>query len=226
MERVEFFGAAVFVPVFVVSIGLLLDPSVMFTAETLGLAAIVCAAALGGKAAACWLAGRILGFTRPEKAAMYVLTARRRVLKWLPARAGHRPPLGAKVLVIAPVGGPSEAAVRAATRLARPDGGHSDVLITCTPQDGRPDNATLRAVEHRLSRHGLDGHVRTDASDVGDALARSLLTAEPSVVVVDDPPYVALPGDVPVLVVDGARAPRVIAADNDGVAEEIARRLR
>src|SRR3954470_9240331 len=38
MERIEFFGAAVFVPVFLVSIGLLLDPGVMFTGHTLGLA--------------------------------------------------------------------------------------------------------------------------------------------------------------------------------------------
>jgi Kef-type K+ transport system membrane component KefB len=266
MERVEFFGAAVFVPVFVVSIGLLLDPAVMLTGETLGLAAIICAAALGGKAAACWLSGRILGFSRPENAAMYVLTVPQaaatlavtligfeiglfgthvvnavlvlilvtivfaavlaeRVVKWLPSRAGHRPPLGAKVLVVAPVGGPSESAIRAATRLARPDGGHSDVLITCTPQDGRPDSATLRAVEQRLSRHGLDGHVRTDASDVGDALARSLLTADPSVVIVDDPAYNTTPIGVPVLVVRESGSPRVIFDDRDGLAAEIARRL-
>src|SRR5262249_8385694 len=49
MERVEFFGAAVFVPVFLVSIGLLLDPSVMFTGETLKLALWICLVALGGK---------------------------------------------------------------------------------------------------------------------------------------------------------------------------------
>src|SRR5207249_7924506 len=66
MERVEFFGTAVFVPVFLVSIGLLLDPSVMFTGETLRLAALICVAAIGGKAIACWLAGRLLGFNRPE----------------------------------------------------------------------------------------------------------------------------------------------------------------
>ena len=75
MERIEFFGAAVFVPVFLVSIGLLLDPSVMFTGDTLGLAALICAAALGGKLIACWLAGALLGFDRPERAAMYALTA-------------------------------------------------------------------------------------------------------------------------------------------------------
>jgi Na+:H+ antiporter len=75
MERVEFFGAAVFVPIFLVSIGLLLDPSVMFTGSALGLAALICLAALGGKAIACALAGHFLGFTWPERVAMYVLTA-------------------------------------------------------------------------------------------------------------------------------------------------------
>src|SRR5262249_54513545 len=75
MERIEFFGAAVFVPVFLVSIRLLLDPSLMFPGDTLGLAALICAAALGGKLVACWLAGALLGFDRPERAAMFVLTA-------------------------------------------------------------------------------------------------------------------------------------------------------
>jgi Kef-type K+ transport system membrane component KefB len=74
MERVDFFGTAVFVPVFLVSIGLLLDPSVMFTREALTLAALICLAALGGKAAACWVAGALLHFTRRERVTMYVLT--------------------------------------------------------------------------------------------------------------------------------------------------------
>src|SRR5262249_7330626 len=74
MERIEFFGAAVFVPVFLVSIGLLLDPSVMFTGHTLGLAALICAAALGGKAIACVLTGPLMGFSRLERLGMYVLT--------------------------------------------------------------------------------------------------------------------------------------------------------
>jgi Kef-type K+ transport system membrane component KefB len=74
MERIEFFGAAVFVPVFLVSIGLLLDPGVMFTGHTLGLAALLVTAALGGKAIACWLAGPLLKFNRLETVAMYALT--------------------------------------------------------------------------------------------------------------------------------------------------------
>ncbi len=74
MERIEFFGAAVFVPVVLVSIGLLLDPGVMFTGHTLGLAALFIAAALGGKAIACALAGPLFKFSRAETVAMYVLT--------------------------------------------------------------------------------------------------------------------------------------------------------
>src|SRR4051794_8215854 len=171
MERVEFFGTAIFVPVFLVSIGLLLDPSVMFTGEALKLAGLICLAAIGGKAIACWLAGSWLGFSGPERAAMLVLTVPQaaatlavtligfeiglfsttvvnavlvlilvsifasavlteKVITWMPARAHGARRLGAKVLVITPAGGPSDAAMRAATLLARPDGGHADLLIT------------------------------------------------------------------------------------------------
>jgi Kef-type K+ transport system membrane component KefB len=61
MERVEFFGAAVFVPVFLVSIGLLLDPSVMFTTRTLGLAAL-----LPGRAVARLQPDRDAGHVRAD----------------------------------------------------------------------------------------------------------------------------------------------------------------
>src|SRR5436190_13103922 len=151
MERVEFFGTAVFVPVFLVSIGLLLDPSVMFTGGTLGLAGLVCVCALGGKAIACWLAGSLLGFDLPDRAAMFVLTAPQaaatlavtligfeiglfgtslvnavlvlilvsillaallteKVVDWMPGRAGAARRLGARILIVAPSQGPSDAA--------------------------------------------------------------------------------------------------------------------
>jgi Kef-type K+ transport system membrane component KefB len=272
MERVEFFGAAVFVPVFLVSIGLLLDPSVMFTGETLKLALWICLVALGGKAIACWLAGLLLGFSRPERAVMFTLTAPQaaatlavtligfeiglfgtsvvnavlvlilvsivlsallaeRVIEWLPSRVVHRPPLGGKVLVVTTSTGPSDAAVRVATLLARPDGGHSEVMITRTPTDPAPDRSALRAVEKRIFRHGFDGHVRTDVVQLDDAVAKAILTTEPSLVIVDEPSFDASPAHVPVLVVHGVtpspRAVRLIAAadDKNGVAAEVARRL-
>ena len=39
MDRIAFFGGAVFIPVFLVSVGLILDPAVIVKGETVGLAA-------------------------------------------------------------------------------------------------------------------------------------------------------------------------------------------
>jgi Kef-type K+ transport system membrane component KefB len=273
MERLEFFGSAVFVPVFLVSIGLLLDPSVMFTGEALRLAAFIIAAALGGKAVACWLAGSLLGFSRPERAAMYVLTAPQaaatlavtligfeiglfgttvvnavlvlilvsivvsavlteKLIDWMPARAGGTPPLGAKILVVAPSTGPTDAAVRASTLLARPDGGHSDVLITRSATQPALDPTGLREVERRVHRHGFDGHLRTEVGELADAVNKALVAGGHSLLIVDDPTFDTSPGRVPLLVIDGVRSkPESVllvdrAGETNGVAGEVARRLQ
>jgi Kef-type K+ transport system membrane component KefB len=266
MERIEFFGTAVFVPVFLVSIGLLLDPSVMFTGHTLGLAALIVAAALTGKAIACWTAGSVMGFSRIERLGMYVLTIpqaaatlavsligfeigvfgtsvvnavlvlilgsiviaallAQRVVAAMPAQLESEP-LGSKVLVVTASGGPSDAAVRAATLLSRPDGGHSDVLIVHSVAERPPDRAELRSLEKRIFRHGFDGHVRTGVHTLSDAVAQSMHAAA-SLVIVDDPTYVGDAGPVPVLVLQSAETFRVIAdgPERDGLAEEIRQRL-
>jgi Kef-type K+ transport system membrane component KefB len=271
MERIEFFGAAVFVPVFLVSIGLLLDPSVMFTGDTLGLAALICAAALGGKLIACWLAGALLGFGRPERAAMYVLTApqaaatlavtligfeigvfgttvvnavlvlilvsivvsallAQRVVDLLPARTAQRRPLGSNVVVVTPSGGPSDAALRAATLLARPDGGRSGIVIARAADEPSLDAPGLRALEKRVHRHGFDGELRVEVDELPRAVAQAVLNEDPSLVVVDDSAFDALPGRVPLVVVgDGSTRDgvRVIAAGDErgGLHAEIAERL-
>jgi Kef-type K+ transport system membrane component KefB len=269
MEKVEFFGAAVFVPVFLVSIGLLLDPAVMVKGNTLGLAALICVAALGGKAVACWLAGALLRFGTPERAAMFVLTAPQaaatlavtvigfeiglfgtsvvnavlvlilvsivasalladRVASWMPALPARGRPLGHKVVVVTGATGPSEAAMRAATLVARPDGGHSDLLITRTQLDPSPEPGALRALEKRIFRHGFDGTVRTEIDALPNAVTKAIVNGQPSLVIVDDPAFEAAPAATPVLVIEGdggdPRALRVIA-EGDGVEAEIARRL-
>src|SRR5436190_889950 len=272
MERVEFFGTAVFVPVFLVSIGLLLDPSVMFTGGTLGLAGLVCVCALGGKAIACWLAGSLLGFDLPDRAAMFVLTApqaaatlavtligfeiglfgtslvnavlvlilvsivlaavlSQKVIEWVPARAAHKSPLGGRVLVVTPSTGPSDAAVRAATLLARPDGGHGEVVIIRAEGEPRPDAAILRQTERRVFGHGFDGRVRSVVDDLPQVVGKAVRAAEQSLVIVDDPTFDASPGRVPVLVVGGTgsglEAMRMIAHGDEGdtAAAEVTRRL-
>lgn len=74
MARVEFFGSALFIPVFIISIGLILDPTVLIQPATLGLAGLLVAACLGGKALAAWAARMLLGFSGPQSGVMFALT--------------------------------------------------------------------------------------------------------------------------------------------------------
>jgi len=74
MDRVEFFGSAVFIPVFLVSVGLLLDPSVMTQRTTLEYAVLFIIACLGGKAVAAALTRPLMGYTRPQATMVWALT--------------------------------------------------------------------------------------------------------------------------------------------------------
>src|SRR5205823_14256384 len=74
MERIEFFGGAVFVPIFLVSVGLIIDPSVMIKPETLRLAAIFIGACFAGKLLAAGLARPLLKFGWAEVGILFALT--------------------------------------------------------------------------------------------------------------------------------------------------------
>lgn len=74
MDRIDFFGSAVFVPVFLVSVGLLLNPSVMIQPATLALAALFILCSTGGKLIGSMLARPLLGATAPESWLMWALT--------------------------------------------------------------------------------------------------------------------------------------------------------
>jgi Kef-type K+ transport system membrane component KefB len=74
MERIDFFGSAVFVPIFLVSVGMLLEPSVMIQGETLKLAGLFILASLGGKTVAATLSRRVLHVTAGESLLMLGLT--------------------------------------------------------------------------------------------------------------------------------------------------------
>jgi Kef-type K+ transport system membrane component KefB len=266
MERMEFFGAAVFVPVFLVSIGLLLDPAVMFTGAALGLAGLICLAALGGKAIACWIAGAWLHFSRPERAAMYVLTAPQaaatlavtligfeiglfsvtvvnavlvlilvsifasallteKVIAWMPPRKRTAHRLGARILIVTSSAGPSDDAVRAATLLARPDGGSSDLFLMRAPTEAPPDVAQLRAVEKRICRHGFDGHIRAEIGAVSEAVERAQIAHEHSLVIVDEPAFERAPGRVPVVIVGAGTGAERVVGETEDLTAEIGRRL-
>jgi Kef-type K+ transport system membrane component KefB len=75
MDRIEFFGGAVFIPVFLVSVGLILNPSVMVKGETLGLAGLFIVACLGGKALAATISARLFHFSRAQAGLLFSLSA-------------------------------------------------------------------------------------------------------------------------------------------------------
>lgn len=75
MHRVEFFGSTFFIPVFLVSVGLIMNPRVMIEPETLALAGLFTVACLGGKALAAAAAKAVLGYSWPQAGLMYVLTS-------------------------------------------------------------------------------------------------------------------------------------------------------
>ena len=75
MDRIEFFGGAVFIPVFLVSVGLILNPSVMVKGETLGLAGLFILACLGGKQLAALISARLFGFSRAQGGLLFSLSA-------------------------------------------------------------------------------------------------------------------------------------------------------
>jgi len=85
MERIDFFGSAVFVPIFLVSVGMLLQPKVMVEGETLKLAGLFILASVGGKVVATFSSKRglhlsmketvlMLGLTMPQAAATLAAT--------------------------------------------------------------------------------------------------------------------------------------------------------
>ncbi|HTZ88539.1 MAG TPA: cation:proton antiporter [Solirubrobacteraceae bacterium] len=75
MDRIEFFGGAVFIPVFLVSVGLILNPSVMGRGETLGLAGLFILACLGGKQIAAMISARLFHFSRAQAGLLFSLSA-------------------------------------------------------------------------------------------------------------------------------------------------------
>jgi Kef-type K+ transport system membrane component KefB len=85
MDRIDLFGQALFVPIFLVSVGMLLQPRVMVQPETLKLAGLFILAAIGGKGLAVVMAKRplqltgsetflVLGLTIPQAAATLAAT--------------------------------------------------------------------------------------------------------------------------------------------------------
>lgn len=74
MQRVEFVGSSLFIPIFLISIGMLVDPRAVFDPSTLRLATVITAVAMGTKWAAAEIAGRSFRFARPQIGVMFALS--------------------------------------------------------------------------------------------------------------------------------------------------------
>ena len=70
MDRLQFMGSTLFIPIFLVSVGVLLEPKVMVDPKTLLVALVFTVAVLGGKALAAIVAGRVFKFSWPEVGVM------------------------------------------------------------------------------------------------------------------------------------------------------------
>lgn len=74
MERVEFFGAALLIPGFLASVGLVIDPQVLIQRQTIVLAGVFLAVVVVGKLAAAVSVGRAMRGTRGEVGTMFGLS--------------------------------------------------------------------------------------------------------------------------------------------------------
>lgn len=76
MNRIEFFGNALFIPIFLISVGMLVDMSVVFQGpRTLVVAALLTLVALAGKWLAAWATQKSLGFTAIQRTLVYGLSS-------------------------------------------------------------------------------------------------------------------------------------------------------
>jgi Kef-type K+ transport system membrane component KefB len=129
MDRIEFFGGAVFIPVFLVSVGLILNPSVMVHGETLGLAGLFVLACLLGKQLAALISARLFGFSRAQSGLLFSLSAAQAAATLAATVIGFQLGLFSSavvnavlVLILVSVLASTLAGTRAAARAAMPDG--------------------------------------------------------------------------------------------------------
>ncbi|MDM9382193.1 cation:proton antiporter [Chlorogloeopsis sp. ULAP01] len=91
MERVEFVGNSLFIPAFLISVGILSNPRILFThPENLGLALIVVTGAVGGKFLAAWIAGLFFRYSFAEIMTILGLTMSRAALVLVVALYGKQ----------------------------------------------------------------------------------------------------------------------------------------
>lgn len=81
MNRIDFVGNSLFIPAFMVSVGVLANPKVFVSApSSLGIAGIIIGGAIVSKLGAAWIAGRYFNYSWLEVATIFSLTIPRAAL--------------------------------------------------------------------------------------------------------------------------------------------------
>ncbi|MFA9431706.1 cation:proton antiporter [Egicoccus sp. AB-alg2] len=75
MERIDFLGATLFIPLFLLATGMLIDIQVLLERRTLLIGGVFTVVALVAKFVAAWISGKALRYTWPEIGAMFALSA-------------------------------------------------------------------------------------------------------------------------------------------------------
>lgn len=224
MERIEFFGSSLFVPAFLVSVGLSIDPTALVQLSTIRLALIFAGLVLVGKTLAAVIAGKIFGLTNPEIGVIASLTIGQAAATLAIAQVGvesglftqqilnaavltvvvtvlitsfgtryfasrvdapktERLPIGAHVMLMAPVEDHGEVAV--ASAIATPDGGLvSPFIVERTPPDDA-ERARLDAIVEAVTAlgHDSEGIVRIGAG-AGEEIRDLIVESRASLLIV------------------------------------------
>lgn len=81
MNRIEFVGNSLFIPIFLISVGVLCNPQVLFThPENIGIALVVITGAVSSKFLAAWFTGQAFKYSFAEVMVMFSLTMSRAAL--------------------------------------------------------------------------------------------------------------------------------------------------
>jgi Kef-type K+ transport system membrane component KefB len=164
MDRIEFFGGAVFIPVFLVSVGLILNPSVMVRGETLGLAGLFILACLGGKQLAALISARLFRFSKAQTGLLFSLSAAQAAATLAATVIGFQLGLFSSavvnavlVLILVSVLASTLVGERASRRASSPDGPHPlGMRVVVGVADPELALGALK-VAHRIAR--ADGGV-------------------------------------------------------------------
>ncbi len=181
MARVEVIGSTVLVPLFLLSVGMLVDPVLLLQPRTLALAVSFTAVAMGAKWLAAELTGRHLGYDADERTAMFALSNAQAAATLAAVFVGVEVGLLEVYVVNAVIGvvlvtclAASWAAARSAPRLPAASRSRALGQVVVVPVANPASAGPLTALAAALARH--DGGLVVPVTVVPDTAAESALS--------------------------------------------------